>query len=170
MLSVLLRYTHFDYPCGIFKLFYILDDPISHFSIPYTDFKHCIGKSILKHWQDSWDQQLYSKLHEIHSIVGRTPCSYGQNQKDQVVLTRCHIEHNRLTHSYLLNNEERPECIPCNSNYSLKHVLIDCVDVADVRQTLYNVNNLYDLFTNVAADTILKFVKDIILCTKIFID
>jgi len=39
-----------------------------------------------------------------------------------------------LTHSYLLNNEERPKCIPCNSNYSLKHVLIDCVDVADVRQ------------------------------------
>jgi hypothetical protein len=28
---------------------------------------------------------------------------------------------------YLLNNEERPECIPCNSNFSLKHVLIDFV-------------------------------------------
>jgi hypothetical protein len=48
----------------------------------------------------------------------------------------------------------------------LKHVLIDCVDVADVRQTLYNVNNLYDLFTNVAADTILKFLKDINVYTK----
>ena len=34
--------------------------------------------------------------------------------------------------SNLVNNEERPESIPCNSNYSLKHVLIDCVDVADV--------------------------------------
>jgi len=46
---------------------------------------------------------------------------------------------------------------PCNSNCSLKRVLIDCVNDADVRQTLYNVNNLYDLFTNVAGDTILKF-------------
>ena len=26
----------------------------------------------------------------------------------------------------------------CNSNFSLKYVLIDCVDVADVRQTFYN--------------------------------
>ena len=28
----------------------------------------------------------------------------------------------------------------------------DCVDVSDVRQTFYNVNNLYDVFTNVAGD------------------
>ena len=45
-----------------------------------------------------------------------------------------------LIHSYLLNNEERPECIPCNSNFSLRYVLIDCVDVADVRQTFHNAN------------------------------
>jgi hypothetical protein len=118
-------------------------------------------------WQDSWDQQIHNKLHEIHSLVCKTPCSYGQNQKEQVVLTRCRIGHGRLTHSYLLNNEERPECIPCNSKFSLRHVLIDCVDVADVRQTFHNVNSLYNLFTNVAGDTILKFLKEINLYTKI---
>jgi len=62
-----------------------------------------------------------------------------------------------LTHSYLLHNEERQEGFPRNSNYSLKHVLIECVDASDVRQTFYNVNNLTDLFTNV--DTILSFRK-----------
>ena len=82
-------------------------------------------------------------------------------------MTRCRICHGRLTHSYLLNNEERPECIPCNSNYSIKHVLIDCVDVAAVRQTFYNVNNLYDLFTNVAGRHNLDFFKEINLYTKI---
>jgi kelch-like protein 2/3 len=66
----------------------------------------------------------------------------------------------------LLNNEKRPECIPCNSIFSLKHVLIDCVDVADVRQTFYNANSLSKLFTNVAGDTILQFVKEINLYTK----
>jgi hypothetical protein len=42
-------------------------------------------------------------------------------------------------------------------NYSLKHVLLECVDVSDVRQTFYNVNNSTDLFTNV--HTILSFKK-----------
>jgi hypothetical protein len=134
-----------------------LDDLVSNCSIPYTDFKPFIMKYILKRRQDSRDQQIHNRLHEMHSIVGNTPCSYGHNRKEQVVLTRCRIRHGRLTHSYLLNNEERPECIPCNSNYSIKHVLIDCVDVADVRQNFYNVNTSYDLFTNVADNTILNF-------------
>jgi hypothetical protein len=64
----------------------------------------------------------------------------------------------RLTH----NNKERSECIPYNSKYLLKHVLIDCVDVANVRQNFYNINTLYDVFTNGAGDTILKFLKEIL--------
>ena len=46
-------------------------------------------------------------------------------------------------------------------------VYIDCVDVAGVRQTFYNVNNLSNLFTNVAVDTIEKFLKEINLYTTI---
>jgi hypothetical protein len=67
------------------------------------------------------------------------------------------ISKNCRTHSYILHNEERQEGFPCNSNYSLKHVLIECVDVSDVRQTFYNVNSLTDVFTNV--DTIISFRK-----------
>ena len=37
-------------------------------------------------------------------------------------------------HSYLFNKEERLKRIPCNSNYSLKYNLIECVDVADKSQ------------------------------------
>ena len=121
-----------------------LYDPVSSYSITYTDLKPFIMKYIGKRWQDSRDQQIHNKLHDIHSLVGRTPFSYGQSRKEQVVLIRCRIGHNRLTHGYLLNNEEQPECISCNSNYSLKHVLVDCVDVSDIRQTFYKINNLYD--------------------------
>ena len=58
----------------------------------------------------------------MHPLVDKTLCYYGQNRKEQVVLTRCriHVGHGRITHSYLFNYEERPESIPCNSNYSLK--------------------------------------------------
>ena len=79
---------------------------LSNCSISYTDIKPLIVKYILKRWLASWDQQIHNKLHEVHSLVGKTPCSYGQNRKEQVVLTRWRIGHSRLTHSYLLNNEE----------------------------------------------------------------
>ena len=53
----------------------VLDKPISNSSIPYSDLKPFIMKYILKCWQDSWDQQIHSKLHEIHSLVDKTSCS-----------------------------------------------------------------------------------------------
>jgi hypothetical protein len=43
----------------------------------------------------------------------------------------------------------------------------DCIDDADVRQNFYNVNNLCNLFTNVAGETILKVLKDIDLNAQI---
>jgi hypothetical protein len=49
----------------------------------------------------------------------------------------------------------------------MKGLIIDCVDVADVRQTFYNANSLSNLFTNVAGDTILQFLNEIDLYTKI---
>ena len=45
---------------------------------------------------------------------------------------------------------------------------LDCLDVADVRQTFHNVDNLYDLFTNVAGETILNFLKNLIYMQKYF--
>lgn len=62
---------------------------------------------------------------------------------------------------FLFSNGERPECIIlCNSNYSLKLILMDLV-IDDVHQNFYDVNILSDLFTKVAGDTILKCLKEI---------
>ena len=60
-----------------------LDNTISNCSIRVTcsDFKPFIMKYILKRWQDSWDEQIHNKLHELHSLVGKTPCSNGQIRK-----------------------------------------------------------------------------------------
>jgi len=45
-------------------------------------------------------------------------------------------------------------------------MLIDCVDCADIRRTFYNVYIIYDLFSNVAGDIILKFLEQINLHAK----
>jgi hypothetical protein len=81
---------------------------------------------VLKPWQDSWEKQIYNKLLKKHSLAGTIICSYGQQ-----VLTRGRTGHGGVTHSYLLNN------------YSLKHILIDYVDVVEAQQVYYNVKNLF---------------------------
>jgi hypothetical protein len=76
-------------------------------ALDYTDFKPLIMKYILKRWQDSWDQQIARNTFPSwqYSLFLRS------KSERQVAFSRCRIGHSRLTHSYLLNNEERPECI-----------------------------------------------------------
>jgi hypothetical protein len=52
-----------------------------------------------------------------------------------------------------------------NQGMYLKHILIDCVDVPDIRQTS-STSTLY-LITDVKGDTILKFLKEIKFHAKI---
>ena len=82
-----------------------LDNTISNCSIPHAGFNSFMMKYISKRWT----QQIDKQLHEIHSLVGKTPCFYRQNWKEQIVLTRCRIGHSRLTNIYLLKNKERPK-------------------------------------------------------------
>ena len=49
-------------------------------------------------WQENWDQQIKNKLHEIHSLFGKT--SYFYCKRNRWSWPECRIGHGRLTHSY----------------------------------------------------------------------
>ena len=92
---------------------------------------------------------------------------YSDNRKDDVKLTRLRIGHSRLTHKHYLLNEDSPECIPCHCPLTVKHILIECIDTADIRRQYFNCEDLKTLFKSVAGDTILAFLSDIHLIDKI---
>jgi hypothetical protein len=43
-------------------------------------------------------------------------------------------------HSSISNEEQRPECILSDSFYTIKHILVDCMGVHDIRRYLISVN------------------------------
>ena len=143
-----------------------LDDELSNCKIPYTDFKPLIRKYIFNLWNDIWSSLEQNKLHEIKPNLDQSKVIY-HNRKDQVVTTRCQIGHSRVTHDYLPKNEPRPICIPCDCAFTIKHILIDCIDFADIRRKYYNVTNMFDLFKTTPTDNILNFLKEINLYHKI---
>ena len=143
-----------------------LNHRITNLKIPYTDFKPQIRIHTNNKCQQLWDSCINNKLHEINDKF-QNKNTMPVNRKEQVVLTRCRIGHSRLTHSFLLNNEDQPWCIPCHQVYTIKHILIDCIDLHPFRTRYYNVQNIKELFNNVESKTILEFLKDINVYNKI---
>ena len=144
-----------------------LDIDISDVKVPYTDYKPFISRYVFNKWQERWSSCLNNKLYNIKPILGEWQPSFRPYRREEVVLSRLRIGHTYITHSFLLKNEDPPECIACQEGYTVKHFLIDCADLAFARQRYYNVPGLKDLFNNVNVGHILSFLKEVNLFTKI---
>ena len=71
-----------------------------------------------------------------------------------------------ITHSYLLKREEQPYCIGCDTPFTFRHFLIDCADFDIERRSLFQVNNLKDLFKDIYVENISSFLKHVNLVNK----
>ena len=89
------------------------------------------------------------------------------NRREEIILARLRIGHSCITHSYLLKGEEEPQCIPCNALLTIKHILVDCVDLAPIRQRFFHVDSLTTLFDTVKFESVFDFLKEVYLYKKI---
>ena len=99
--------------------------------------------------------------------LGVWQSGFRNSRKEEVVLSRLRIGHTYFTHSYILRQEDPPECTACQEIYSVRHVLIDCIDLGLIRPRFYNVPDVKTLFDTVSVDRILSFVKEVNLFDKI---
>ena len=93
-----------------------------------------VMKLISEEWQEIWDCCADNKLRAIKPTVG------GYKWK-------------------LLLGDDLPECGTCQCPLTVKHILIECVDLNDVRNKHFVVSSMKDLFENVASQNIVDFIK-----------
>ena len=117
--------------------------------------------------KENWEKLENNKLKEIVPDLAEHYQIQCTNRRDEVVLTRLRIGHSRLTHSYLMEGEPAPICTACDTPYTIKHILLDCVDFADARRLFYECQGKFNLFKSVAKDKILGFIPEIGLYHKI---
>ena len=133
---------------------------------PYSDFRPCISNYVNSLFQAKWDVCNNNKLHEINGTFLSSLKIYSNNRKEDVILTRLRIGHTRLTQKHYLSSDDRPECIPCDCPLTIKHILLECVDTAEIREHYFNCPDLKTLFNSVAGDTILAFLSEVNLLNK----
>ena len=52
-----------------------------------------------------------------------------------------------LTHSFILRKEEAPVCVACNAVITVKHILIECADLLEIRKKYFEERSSYSLFS-----------------------
>ena len=144
-----------------------LDFNITASQVPYTDLKPHINSFIANKWQERWSSCPDNKLFKIKPTLGVWPSGFRNYRKEEVVLSRLRIGHTYFTHSYILRQEDPPECTACQEIYSVRHVLIDCIDLGLIRPRFYTVPDMKTLFDTISVDRILSFVKEVNLFDKI---
>ena len=73
-------------------------------------------------------------------------------RREEVVLAR--LRHTRVTHSYLLQGEEQPQCVGCDAPFTVRRFLLECGDFAPVRNNCFHVDNIH-------IDSIMTFLRQI---------
>ena len=82
------------------------------------------------------------------------------SRRDSVLLNRLRIGHTRLTHSFLLSGDDLPECGTSQCPLTVKHILVECVDLKHVRNKHFVASSIKDLFDNIEAHKIIDFIKE----------
>ena len=102
---------------------------ITSYPLPYSDITSSITKHLFTRWQHLWHNSTSNKLHNIYPtlpINSKYPKAHLTRQ-EQTLYNRVRIGHTYLTHSYLLKDEDRPICIPCNSLLTVEHMYSSAV-------------------------------------------
>ena len=113
-----------------------------------------------------WNSAVDDKLHSIKSILGEWRPAYRTDRKE-VVLARLRIGHSFITHYYLLKGEEQPTCVPCDTPFTMKHILLHCVEFQNSRDKYNKVNTLKELLETIEIHNIFSYLKEIGLFNKI---
>ena len=102
--------------------------------IPYTDLKPTINKFLHTKWQQQWSNNIRNKLFQIQPTLGEWRPASRKSRREQIVISRLWIVHTRLMHSFILKQEPQPQCLTCQTNCTVKHILTECRTFTVIRK------------------------------------
>ena len=139
--------------------------------LPHSDLYRSIRHFVRQKWQDRWASPLLANNKKYKSIRPDTsfwPSVFHPDRRTEVVLGRLRIGHSHLTHKFLLEGSEAPECDHCGMVLSIEHILVHCQFYAGARHKYGLAGKPMSTLLGDAADVanVVKFLKEVNLFYK----
>jgi len=77
-----------------------------------------------------------------------------------VIINRLKIGHSCLALSYLLSGEDQPTCTKLDTVLTVKHILLYCPELRDIRLKYFTASSLKDISESVDNQSIIGFIKN----------
>ena len=61
----------------------------------------------------------------------------------------------------ILSGDDQPTCSKCDAVLTVKHILLDCPELRDVRLKYFTASSLKDIFESIDNQTFIDFIKDV---------
>ena len=137
--------------------------------LPHSDFRSQIKTYIHSKWQTLWNSQEVKnqKLKEIQPVLGTYKHSFRKLRREEIILARLRIGHTYFTHSSIRQGEHAPQCVSCDCEFTVKHILLECAEYSHFRHDYFIENNMKHLFEKTCPENIINFIKEAGLFYKI---
>ena len=98
-------------------------------------------------WQEVWNCCAGNKLHAIRPTVGGFKQKTCLSCRDSVFS----IAEQTAYWSYSFNAlyDDLPECGTCQGPLTVKHILVECVDLKDIQNKHFVASSIKDVFDNI---------------------
>ena len=124
----------------------VYSDQTLELQVGYQEFFPILRQKLREYFNQLWvNYNPNTSLKEIKEMTGHWDTSKRQNRREEIVLCRLRLGHSRLTHSYIMDREPRPQCSRCRSPLSIKHILIECPEYTRQRTPIVTSCNQHQI-------------------------
>ena len=112
-------------------------DDISDIPVGPKEYYPVIRRLVRAFFHKLWlESNPHTTLRHIKEQVEYWTSSLRANRREEIVLCRLRLGHTRYTHSYIIDQDLRPECDRCGCPITVTHILLECSVYAAARQPL----------------------------------